>query len=200
MWGRYRRWPRLMPLAISAAIMAAASWYAFQQSNEPRNLLAAFSQASAVAREGKCEVLAVIDGDTLLIKQSATDTSPEFIGKIRLLGINTPETVKRGEAPQAFGAAATEYTKTRVASGNVSLELDKRRIDRYGRFLAYVYVGNRLLNEELVVAGLARVHTYPGDSMTINRQLLRAQDEAKREGRGIWQEPEVFSEPANSEE
>ncbi|WP_425615050.1 thermonuclease family protein [Anatilimnocola sp. NA78] len=200
MWGRYRRWPRLTPLIITAAVIAAVSWYLFRQTTEPRNLLAAFSQATAVAREGSCEVLAVIDGDTLLVKQPANEKLPEFIGKVRLLGINTPETVKRGESPQAFGQAATDFTQRRVDQGGVTLELDKRRVDRYGRFLAYVYVGNRLLNEELVVAGLARVHTYPGDSMTINRQLLRAQDEAKRERRGIWQEQDVFSEPTNTEE
>ncbi|WP_202921249.1 thermonuclease family protein [Anatilimnocola aggregata] len=170
--------------------MAAVGYFG-RQPAQPRNLLAAFSQATSFARSGACEVLVVIDGDTLLVKQAASERAPEFIGIVRLLGINTPETVKRGVAPQPYGAEATAFTKSAVAASAVSLQLDKRRVDRYGRFLAYVYTGQSLLNEDLVTAGLARVHTYPGDSMTINRQLLRAQDEAKRERRGMWQEPET---------
>ena len=66
------------------------------------------------------------------------------------------------------------------------MRLDRRRIDQYGRYLAYVYVGDAMLNEELVRAGLARVSTYSGDSAPIERRLLRAQDEARQAGRGIW--------------
>jgi micrococcal nuclease len=184
MWGRYRRWPRIRFFLIAAAILGIAVYLrAAKLDSQPR--LGGFSDP-AVARTGPCEVITVIDGDTLFVKQPASGSAQEFVGKVRLLGINTPETVQEEVAPQPFGKEATEFLKSRVASGNVRLELDKRRLDRYGRSLAYVYVGNACLNEELVAAGLARVHTYPGDSMTMNRQLFRAQDEAKRRELGIW--------------
>lgn len=187
MWGKYRRWPRVKPLLLMAAIVALSGLLYLRATGDQRLRLGAFSEPAAIARPGACEVLAVIDGDTLLVKQPARNADEqEFVGKIRLLGINTPETVHRDKSPQAWGAEATQFLRDRVATGSIWLEFDKRRIDRYGRCLAYVYVGNLHLNEELVAAGLARVHTYPGDSMTINRQLLKAQDEARRRHLGIW--------------
>jgi micrococcal nuclease len=73
-----------------------------------------------------------------------------------------------------------------VASGPTRLRFDKRRKDRYDRFLAYVYVEERMLNVELVRAGLARVSTFPGDSPSLASQLGRAEQDARRAGRGIW--------------
>lgn len=194
MWGKYRRWPRLKPFALIATIVAFGAFLYLRAAGDQALRLGAFSEPVAVARSGACEVLAVIDGDTLLVKQPARSASErDFVGKVRLLGINTPETVHREKTPEAWGAEATQFLRDRVlpakngvAAGDVRLELDKRRIDRYGRCLAYAYVGKVHLNEALVSAGLARVHTYPGDSSTINRQLLKAQDEARRRERGIW--------------
>jgi micrococcal nuclease len=113
--------------------------------------------------------------------------------RVRLLGIDTPETVKPNAPVEPWGPEATEFTKRLTAEGNVRLELDKRRIDRYGRSLAYVYVGDRLLNEELVRAGLARVSVYPGDSATIERRLRAAEAEARKAERGIWSTVQVTS-------
>ncbi|WP_254513310.1 thermonuclease family protein [Anatilimnocola floriformis] len=185
MWGRYRRWPRLRLFIITASILALAIYLRAAKHDAPQPGLVGFTDPT-VLRSGPCEVIAVIDGDTLFVSQGGKDSSGQFRGKVRLLGINTPETVQRDIEPQPFGQEATEFLKAKVAGGNVRLELDKRRLDRYGRSLAYLYVGNACLNEELVAAGLARVHTYPGDSTTMNRQLLRAQDEARRRELGIW--------------
>lgn len=186
-WGRYRRWPRIRLLAVVVLAIALSGWLGLRAANNRSLRIGAFSEPIAVAREGDCEVLAVIDGDTLLVKQAAANAqAKDFIGKVRLLGVNSPETVKRDVAPQPWGKEATEFLRSKVAAGGVRLELDKRRIDAYGRCLAYVYVGNEHLNESLVAAGLARVHTYPGDSSTINRQLLQAQNEAQLRELGIW--------------
>ena len=100
---------------------------------------------------------------------------------MRLLGIDPPGASQR--------EAAVKFLEQRIAAGEVRIQLDKRRLDSQGRFLAYVYVGDQLLSEELAAAGLARVHTYPGDSMTINRLLLRAQDAARNKERGMWAKP-----------
>src|SRR5688572_286128 len=121
MWGRYRRWPRLRLFLIAFAILGIAIYLrAAKRDTQPQ--LAAFSDA-AVARSGPCEVLAVIDGDTLLIKQPASGPAKAFVGKVRLLGINTPETVHEDVPPQPFGPEATQFLKTRVAAGQVRLEL-----------------------------------------------------------------------------
>lgn len=178
MWGRYRRWPRLRPFLWAAAVVALATWLYFQSQRDESVRLAAFSEPATMLHAGPAEVLGVVDGETLLLKQPAAGGHREFAGKVRLLAISMPDSVRNGEA----SAALKKLTESRT----VTVELDKRRVDRDGQFLAYIYAGNQHLSEELVAAGLARVRTYPGDSMSVNRKLLNAQDAAKREGRGIW--------------
>ena len=148
---------------------------------------------SAPLTAGPCEVVRVVDGDTIIVRQQSQPPDPPRVreARVRLLGIDTPETVKPNSPVEPWGPEATEFTKRLTAEGNVRLELDKRRIDRYGRSLAYVYVGDRLLNEELVRAGLARVSVYPGDSATIERRLRAAEAEAREAERGIWSKVEV---------
>lgn len=187
MWGRYRRWPRVRPLVYAMLFAALVGWMALRGSPGHKLELGAFSSSAPTVRAGRCEVIAVIDGDTLLVRQAAANSEgQDFVGEVRLLGLNTPATAQRGKASQLWAGEATKFAQQQVDKGNVRLQLDKRRIDRNGRCLAYVYVGDVHLSEALVAAGLARVHTYPGDSMTINRQLLRAQDEARRRQLGIW--------------
>ncbi|HEX4129380.1 MAG TPA: thermonuclease family protein [Pirellulales bacterium] len=147
------------------------------------------SDAPESLAEGTYDVQRVVDGDTLLLTCGA---------RVRLMGVNTPETVKRGSAVEAFGPEATRFTRDFVAAGGdfvasnkVRLVLDHERIDRYGRFLAYVWVGDRMLNEELLRAGLARYepHFYYGPS--IKTRYRKAQDEARAARRGIWSEPKA---------
>jgi len=66
------------------------------------------------------------------------------------------------------------------------MRFDKRRLDQYDRYLAYVFVDERMLNEELVRAGLALVSTFPGDSDSMTRRLRAAESEAKEQARGLW--------------
>jgi micrococcal nuclease len=114
--------------------------------------------------------------------------------RLRLLGVDTPETVKEDTPVEPFGPEATAFTRRFVANGQARLELDKRRVDRFGRSLAYLYVGEEMLNVELVRAGLARVAHYPGDSQSMHSLLRAAEREAQRERRGIWSLPA----PANA--
>ncbi len=123
------------------------------------------------------KVLRVIDGDTLLIEGSR---------RVRLLGVDTPETKHPRLPPQPFGAEATEFTKQLVEEKTVRLVFDKERFDDYQRILAFVYIDERSLNEELVLAGLATAETqYPFRS-DIKKRLLAAEKIAKEQGIGIW--------------
>lgn len=145
---------------------------------------------------GPCEVVRVVDGDTLILTQPSLAESngarPQRNKqaaeryRVRLLGVDTPETVKEGTDVQEWGPEATEFTRQFVRGGKVRVELDKRRVDRFGRSLAYVYVGDEMLNVELVRAGLARIAHYPGDSTAMLRLLREAEAEAKAARRGIW--------------
>ena len=79
----------------------------------------------------------------------ALDAGPQAAG---LMGVDTPETVKEDTPVQPWGPEATQFTREFVGDGNsdVRLQFDRERTDRFGRYLAYVWVGDRMLNEELL--------------------------------------------------
>lgn len=128
-----------------------------------------------------------VDGDTLLV------CSESFRWRVRLIGCNTPETVKPGTPVEPFGPEASAYTKQRIADckETVTLVADGDRTDQYGRRLALVYLGterDNLLNEELLQKGLARATLQYRFSPEMKDRLKAAQNEAKHAKRGIWGE------------
>jgi micrococcal nuclease len=127
--------------------------------------------------EGSHRVVRVVDGDTIVI-------APDSF--VRLIGVDTPETVKPEHPVEPFGPEATRFTRQFLAGGSARLSFDRERVDRFGRFLAYVWVGDRLLNEELLRAGLARWEPNFNYSADMKRRFRQAQDEARRAGLGIW--------------
>lgn len=126
---------------------------------------------------GEFAVERVIDGDTILIDDHVT---------VRLIGVNTPETVRPEYPVEPFGPEATAFTRAFVAAGKVRLEFDRERFDRFGRHLAYVWVGPRMLNEELLRAGLGRWEPGFDYSQPVKEQFKRAQQEARTARLGIW--------------
>jgi len=149
------------------------------------------AQTADQLSEGLYDVVRVVDGDTIIVArevervvggQTVRQTEQ---ARIRLLGIDTPETVKRNHPVEPFGPEATAFTRQFVRGGRVRLQFDRRRVDHYDRFLAYVFVDDLMLNEELVRQGLARVKSYPGDSESMLRRFRRAEEEAIKANRGI---------------
>lgn len=126
---------------------------------------------------GPHEVAVVIDGDTLQLTNQA---------RVRLLGADSPETKHPNVPPQLFGAEATEFTRQFVVGQSVRLEFDVERQDRYGRFLAYVYVGEVMLNEELIRAGLARFMPQYPYRQEMKERFKAAEVEAQTAQRGLW--------------
>jgi micrococcal nuclease len=132
-----------------------------------------------VLAAGTYEVERVVDGDTLLFTSGA---------RLRLQGIDTPETKKENHPVEAWGPEAAAYTQRFVdqADRKVRVEFGPERKDRYGRFLGFVWHGDRLLNEELVQEGLANATTHYYFSEALKRRLQAAEDKARAAGRGIW--------------
>lgn len=141
------------------------------------------SPSSEDLPEGVYRVERVVDGDTLVLVGGA---------RVRLIGADTPETVKPNHPVEPFGPEATEFTKRFVsdAAGQVRLQMDKERKDRFDRFLAYVFSGDRMLNEELIRAGLATARTEFNYSRAMKRRFRQAEDEAKAGRLGLWSQPE----------
>ncbi len=125
----------------------------------------------------------VVDGDTLLLKGGI---------RVRLIGIDTPESVKPSAPVEPLGPEASEFTRRKVEQRTVRLEFDRERRDQYHRILAYVYIGDELLNEELIRAGFSRAETrFPYD-VGMKRRFIAAEKEAQHARRGLWAEaPEV---------
>jgi micrococcal nuclease len=165
-----RYWHEHRGLAFWLLLILLAVWRAYS---------AAAPAAPERLEEGVHEVRRVVDGDTLLLASGA---------RIRLQGVDTPETVKPDRPVEAWGPEASQFTKDFIekAGHHVRLSFSLERKDRYDRFLAYVWDGDVMLNEELVRAGLAYARRDYRYSDAMKRRFTQAQEEAQRAGRGIW--------------
>ena len=127
--------------------------------------------------EGEILVERVVDGDTLVLSDGE---------KIRLIGIDTPETVHPSKQVEPFGPEASSFTKRAVEGKAVQLRFYRNKRDRYQRLLAYVYIGDWCLNEALIRAGYSECITkYPFDK-AMKQQFEAAERDAKLNRRGIW--------------
>ena len=147
-----------------------------------------FSSFKAAPAGGDTETVVerVVDGDTLVI--SGGD-------RVRLIGVDTPETKHPTKPPQPFGKEASEFTRQQVEGKRVQLRFDPGETkDKYGRTLAYVYVDGQFLNEMLVRAGLARAMTNYPFSSDMKRVFRDAEAAAQAEHRGIWSLPSTPTE------
>ena len=140
-------------------------------------LLLTASVASAESLEGL--VVRVVDGDTIQVRVA------DRLEKVRYIGVNTPEVhhPRKGEEPG--GREAAEVNRRLIEGKTVRLELDVQERDRYGRLLAYVWVGDVMVNAELVRLGYAQVMTVP-PNVRYQQLFLKLQREAREAGRGLW--------------
>lgn len=126
---------------------------------------------------GEYRVVRVVDGDTLLIETGH---------RVRLLGVDTPETKHPHRPREPFGEDAAEFTRRAVEGRVVRLELDRHRVDHYGRTLAFVWVEDDLLNEELIRQGYSRAETRFPLRSDYQKRLVDAETLARKERLGIW--------------
>lgn len=123
----------------------------------------------------------VIDGDTIELENGQT---------VRLIGIDTPETVDPRRPVGCFGKEASEESKKLMAHKLVILQKDVSETDKYGRLLRYIYLplenGQTLfVNDYLVREGFAKVLTYPPD-VKFNEQFREAERQARERKKGLW--------------
>lgn len=124
-------------------------------------------------------VTAVIDGDTVdAFVAGRTE-------RIRLLGVDTPETVDQSKPIGCYGPEAAAFTAGRLTGRTVRLRFDRQRRDRYGRLLAYVEVGGRRFNDELLAGGYAKLLVIPPNGRH-GRAMLDLELTARSAGRGLW--------------
>ncbi|HGH5468639.1 TPA: thermonuclease family protein [Staphylococcus pseudintermedius] len=139
-----------------------------------------FKKSSTDVRGESYLVKRVIYGDTIIIDKDGQDE------RVRLIGVDTPETVKPNTPVQPYGKAASNFTKKHLTNQRVRLEYDREPKDKYGRTLAYVWLGDEMFNVKLAKEGLARAKFYPpNDKYRI--LIEQAQKEAQKKQLNIWE-------------
>jgi micrococcal nuclease len=137
---------------------------------------------AAYAQQGQATatVTRVVDGDTIEISPAVGG-----IEEVRLIGVDTPETVDPSEGVEPYGPQSSSFTKTQLEGKRVALEFDQEREDQYGRLLAYVHVGGQMFNETLLRQGYAQLYIVaPNDKY--EPQFTQVQQQARTAARGIW--------------
>src|SRR5829696_5122710 len=124
-------------------------------------------------------VTRVVDGDTIEVRLGGREED------VRYIGVDTPETVKPGEPVQCFGPQASQFNHRLVERERVRLVFGAERRDVYGRLLAYVYLGERFVNADLLRRGLARTLTIPPNDRFASR-FEGLELAAARAGHGLW--------------
>jgi micrococcal nuclease len=122
------------------------------------------------------KVKRVIDGDTLLLVNGE---------RVRLIGVDTPETKHPQKPVQYFGREAYLFTKQMVDGKEARFEFERQKRDRYGRLLAYVYLlDGTFLNAEIIKQGYGSAYTrFP---FKYKEEFRRYEREARENRRGLW--------------
>ena len=163
------RRPRRRTSLIGLVVLAALAWLARESG------VWKFPPQPAPSGEWRT-IVRVVDGDTLLLDGDE---------KVRLIGVNTPESVDPRRPVEHFGKEASAFTRRLAEGKRARLEYDQERRDRYGRTLAYVHLEDgTFLNAEIIRQGYGFAYTrfpfrYADDFRTYER-------EARAARRGLW--------------
>lgn len=162
---------RRRPSGILSALIAATAAVAFACSSG--------SSRSPPSGSSLVPVTKVTDGDTIHVAYRGRDE------RVRLIGIDTPEVPWYGGKAECYGVEAGLYARARLSGKKVRLSFDVARRDRYGRLLAYVYLGDELFNLTLIRLGYAMSDAVPPDTARAG-DFAEAERLAKAAGRGLW--------------
>lgn len=169
--------PKLLPVLLLAAFIGLA------HAKAPALPVEDFTQDTAY------KVRIVIDGDTVVIGYKGTPT------KVRMIGVDTPETVHPQKPVEEYGREASAFTKNLLLGESVYLRFDQEKKDKYGRLLAYLYRApdGLFVNLEIVRQGYGHAYTlFPFKHLeTFRYYELRARDAEK----GLWNKRPVSQKP-----
>ncbi|RWZ78077.1 MAG: hypothetical protein EOT04_03035, partial [Candidatus Chaera renei] len=134
------------------------------------------------APPGSFRVVSFADGDTISVAMNGR------IERIRLIGVDTPETAKNGVVGQCYAQAAAAFTRDQIkADGSIRLQADPigDNRDRYGRLLRYVYLPDgSQLNRRLIEEGYGFAYLFFPFSQSAD--FAAAQNQARQNGKGLW--------------
>jgi micrococcal nuclease len=133
--------------------------------------------------DGRATVTHVVDGDTIDVRIGGRNE------RVRLIGIDTPETKKPNTPIECYGPEASAFTASVLPVGTeVRLERDVVGRDDYGRLLGYVHLADRadtFVNREIIARGFA-VPLAIEPNTTYAREFAAAAGRAEADGLGLW--------------
>jgi micrococcal nuclease len=133
----------------------------------------------------QAEVVGHVDGDTVRLRIPNPPPGLNAVETIRMIGVDTPETVHPRREVEHFGKEASEFTRQRLMGKTVSLAFDWDLRDRYGRLLAYIFgPDGESHNAALIREGYA--HAYTSYSFHFMEEFRRLEQEARQAERGLW--------------
>jgi micrococcal nuclease len=134
-----------------------------------------------VQNQDEYQVVEVVDGDTIKVNIDGTTET------LRIIGINTPETVDPRRPVQCFGKEASDKAKELLGGQYVTLERDitQDNRDKYGRLLRFVFINGDDYGKEMIREGYAYEYTY-NIPYKYQAEYKEAQRKAKGEGNGLW--------------
>ncbi|MDR2494338.1 MAG: thermonuclease family protein [Spirochaetaceae bacterium] len=131
------------------------------------------------------EVVSHIDGDTVRVRIENPPSDLKSVETIRMLGVDTPETVHPTRPVGYFGKEASDFTKERLFGKQVYLAFDWNLRDRYGRLLAYIYTQEgHCFNAVLIQEGYG--YTYSSYPFQFRGEFEALEQAAQQEKRGLW--------------
>ncbi len=142
-------------------------------------LAPAWSQEPGRGRSLPAAVVKVLSGDTIHVFVNGE------VERVRYIGVIAPEPGEGDQAGEPQGNEALRFNRGLVSAKNVRLELDAQERDPEGRLLAYVWLGDVMVNAEIVARGYGQV-VSGGPNVRHQETLLRRQQEARTARLGIW--------------
>lgn len=136
-------------------------------------------------------VTRIVDGDTIIVEVTGRRGGPGAgdagVGehRVRLIGIDTPESVDPRSPVECFGTEASDAAKALLEGAEVRMVKDVSETDRFDRLVRYVYIGAEMANARLVVNGYATAFTYPPD-VRHSDLFVELEREARDADRGLW--------------
>ncbi len=176
----------------AAAVFLVLTITAQKQNAKPQDVSVATTTAQTIqivqSTSTNALVIKVVDGDTIEVR---LDAEPKIEYKVRLLGVNTPETVDPRKAVECFGKQASDFSKKTLSDKRIKLVSDPQadERDKYDRLLRNVYLEDGTdFNAMLVEQGFAYAYLSFPLNPERKTQLRKLEAQAKAAGRGLWGE------------
>ena len=168
------------PLLVAVCLLVAAGFLA-RQVDAPT---AAPADSGGPVVAGAGAIVAVLDGDTVIVQMAGYD------GPVRIVGIDTPEVAHRGAPAACFGEVAAASVRAWLLGRQAHVEPAREQRDRYGRLLARIApvdgpIAGRDLARVLALSGLARALPI-APNLDDARAIDEAVAVARRNSRGLW--------------